>query len=185
MKKKYLFNISFHIENEIQAEALLKRFTSLFEMSDNVFHEAEEQTEQPILLRDYIMSSMLTEQISEGTRHNRLTTVKWLDKLYPDLYLSGIPDDFIDSFAMQLYGAGDSMNTVAKHVAHVRVYLLRAARAGLIDECWLDQHRYSRKRLPYRHCFLSSEELALMEQLPLDSMKAIEKVICSPFLFAS
>lgn len=174
-------NISVQIQDEQQACSVVNSLNSLLSLPGAVVCNKSAEREKELSL--YIKDRCALEEISESTRMNRYSTVMWLEKFFPNLCFEEIGDSFIESFKSRLREMGISVNTIAKHVSHLRIYMMRAAREGLLSDRWLDHSRYQSRRTPHKHCFLTTEELRLFENLNINELRSKERMICIAFLF--
>lgn len=188
--KQFTLSISLNLRvfDETQVpviEKCLRQLSELIAQSDCVqttFSEKHPEVESTNIV-SYMRQELLKDKVSDGTLKNRKTTIDWMEKCYPALSFEQLNMNFVNDFAGQLESHGLSANTVAKHVGHLRLYLLRAARAKLIGNEWLDGSLYIRKRQPYKHSYLSSEELQRLEAMPLNRLGRQSKIIVRAFLF--
>lgn len=150
----------------------------------NVLHSSNPHPEgNNLLLSEYMKANLNVEQLKPSTIDNRHSTIMWVVRLFPELRIKDIPTDFIEQFCERLRINGLSTNTIVKHVSHLRIFILKAARKGLVDSCWLNTSHYSLKRTPFKHTFLSPEELELVESQDMNALRDVGRMIVGAFLF--
>lgn len=107
--------------------------------------------------------------ICESTRRNRITTLALLQEYSEGLTFEGLTSVFVNKFETWLVSRGYHTNTVAKHLAHLRIYVNIAIVQGLLRE---ENNPFSHRRIghkPFRHVHLTPFELKKLEHAPLPS----------------
>ena len=80
------------------------------------------------LLRKHIGSAC----IRENTRKNKLSTVNLLDEFYPDISIAQFDEPTINRFRNWMAGRGLCVNTISKHLIHLRTEINAAIKEGEI-----------------------------------------------------
>lgn len=125
-----------------------------------------EQSDGNQPLARYMKHLIETSDLKESTKRNRATTLAILQEWNPDITLREITQHrMVTQFQTWLVSKGYHTNTVAKHLAHLRVTLRQAVREEATD---VDPFIAIRiKKAGSRHSHLKADELARLEALTL------------------
>lgn len=176
-------NISITIDKEFDITTISKAIAQTLSRAVDESMQQGNTSQSNITLIEFMKDTMKTEQISPSTMKNKLSTLKWIDTLFPKITLAELDTSFIALFTNNLRKKEVSTNTIIKHIRHLRFYLFRAVKAGLIGQQWLDSSLYYLKHDAYRHSFLSSAELHRFENLNLQLLSKTQRNVALVFLF--
>lgn len=105
--------------------------------------------------------------LRESTRKNRYTTYRLLKEYDEELTVKGLTPYFISRFESWMTVKGYHINTIAKHLSHLRVYVNAAIMHGLMTE---EENPFHKRRIshrPFNHTHLTPFELEKLERLIL------------------
>lgn len=103
--------------------------------------------------------------LKESSRKNHLTTLKLLAAFRPDIHFSELTFEFLCSFEHHLRQKGYHVNTIAKHMKHLKRYINAAINKDYMDERLYAFRKYKIKTVEHKHTHLTPEELDRLEQL--------------------
>ena len=131
----------------------------------------------------FVREEIASSTMKESTRKNRNTTLQLLSQYKPHLAFDEVTSGFIHDFEKFMYKKGLEMNTVAKHLKHLRIFVNTAIR----QECMNGQsdpfRGYKIKTAPYKHVFLLPEEVGKLENLKLADVGPSLEHTLDAFLF--
>lgn len=113
--------------------------------------------------RDEINNSSL----KDSTKQNHLSTLELLQEYKKDLAFADLTFEFVSSFDNYLQTKGYHLNTIAKHMKHLKRYVNVAINKEYMDIQKYAFRKYKIKSVEGRHTHLSPEELLKMEKLQL------------------
>lgn len=121
--------------------------------------------------------------VKESTRRNLFSTLQLLRDFRPQIQFTDLTFEFVAEFELFLRQQKFHINTVAKHLKHLKQEVNAAIRKD-----WIPLHRhpfrdYKIKTADYRHTHLTQEELELLEQLRLTGRHADLQKTLDAFLF--
>ena len=132
---------------------------------------------------DFVREEIASSSMKESTRKNRSTTLQLLSQYKPHLAFDEVTSGFVHDFEKFMYKKGLEMNTVAKHLKHLRIFINAAIR----QECMNGQNDpfrgYKIKTAPYKHVFLLPEEVSKLENLKFADVDPFLKHTLDAFLF--
>lgn len=106
--------------------------------------------------------------LKESTRRNHLSTLELLQAYKKDVAFSDLTFEFVSSFDNYLQSKGYHLNTIAKHMKHVKRYVNVAINKEYMDIQKYAFRKYKIKSIEGNHTHLSPEELNKMESLQLE-----------------
>ena len=131
----------------------------------------------------FVREEIASSTMKESTRKNRSTTLQLLSQYKPHLAFDEVTSGFIHDFEKFMYKKGLEMNTVAKHLKHLRIFV----NAAICKECMNGQNDpfrgYKIKTAPYKHVFLLPEEVGKLENLKLADVGPSLEHTLDAFLF--
>ena len=131
----------------------------------------------------FVREEIASSTMKESTRKNRSTTLQLLSQYKPHLAFDEVTSGFVHDFEKFMYKKGLEMNTVAKHLKHLRIFINAAIR----QECMNGQNDpfrgYKIKTAPYKHVFLLPEEVSKLENLKFADVDPFLKHTLDAFLF--
>lgn len=113
--------------------------------------------------RDEINNSSL----KDSTKQNHLSTLELLQEYKKDLTFADLTFEFVSFFDCYLQTKGYHLNTIAKHMKHLKRYVNVAINKEYMDIQKYAFRKYKIKSIEGRHTHLSPEELLKMEKLQL------------------
>lgn len=131
------------------------------ELIKEVLQKKEEIQSFTAFYREEIQKSAL----KESSRKNHLTTLNLLTAFRPDIRFTELNFEFLCSFEHYLRQKGYHINTIAKHMKHLKRYINAAINKDYMDERLYAFRKYKIKTAEYKHTHLTPEELERLEQL--------------------
>ncbi len=118
---------------------------------------------------DVTVSTLMNRYIDTSlnrpsTKSNKMTTLKLLDEFRPNLHISEINIPFIKGFEKWMKDRGCAINTIAKHLTHLKTFLNSAENQGVMAH---GQNPFNSIKIThdsYHSSYLSPAELELLEQ---------------------
>lgn len=121
--------------------------------------------------------------IRESTKSNLNTTLSLLDSCSPSITFRQLDYKTLLSFEQFLKNKKLGVNTIAKHLRHLRTLLNEAIRQGLISKEYSPFTEYKIKTAESHHTYLLPEELEKLEQINLSRKKEALRHSLDAFLF--
>ena len=103
----------------------------------------------------------------ESTKNNLYSTLSLLQEFSPDVSFSEISYTYLKDFESFLIKKGHAINTIAKHLRHLRTLVNEAVRQDLITPEANPFRKYQIRTIASKHTFLLPEELQKLENLSL------------------
>lgn len=110
--------------------------------------------------QEFVEQEMEFSCMKENTLKNQRTTLKLLDAFRPKLKFREVNLRLICEFESFMKGKGLGINTIAKHLKHLRTFVNRAIAKGLMKEEDYPFRRFRIKMGEGKHSFLTQEELS-------------------------
>lgn len=131
----------------------------------------------------FARNEIMKSQLKESTKRNHLTTITLLRAFKPAIDFADITYNFISDFESFLYNDGYQINTIAKHMKHLKSFVNAAIDKGFIDSNDYAFKRYKIKVKESKHVFLFPEELEALEKLSLEGKNCSLQHTLDAFLF--
>ncbi len=131
----------------------------------------------------FYQEEVATSPLKESTKVNHLSTLDLLKEFKKDMTFSDLTFDLISSFDSFLQSKGYHVNTIAKHMKHLKRYTNVAINKDLIDIQRYAFRKYKIKSIDSRHSHLSIDELECLEKLSLEGKHARLYQTLDAFLF--
>lgn len=131
----------------------------------------------------FIKDVIYASQARESTRKNRMTTWILLRKFCPTLTFEDVNSKFIFDFEHYLVESGLHVNTVAKHMKHLKAFVNSAIDRGYLSMEDYAFRRYRIKTKEFKHAFLLPEEVQRLEELSLEGRHSSLEHALDAFLF--
>lgn len=131
----------------------------------------------PIFAKEYVQHS----DRRESTKENLFTTITVLQEFRPGLDFKDITYTFLKDFEVYLREKGNGINTVAKHLRHLRTLVNEAINQGYIHADAYPFRKFKIKQEKGRHEFLTPDELKKLENLEVHNLKL--RHVLDAFLF--
>lgn len=114
--------------------------------------------------KDEVASSTL----KESTKLNHLSTLELLQEFKKNVFFTDLTFDFVSSFDSYLQSKGYHLNTIAKHMKHLKRFINVAINKEYMDIQKYAFRKYKIKTIEGRHTHLSPEELQKLELVQLE-----------------
>ena len=149
------------------------------------------------LLKDYLAKptnngdsfiSFFREEINnsslkKSTKQNHLTTLGILQEYKKQISFADLTFEFVSSFDYFLQLKGYHLNTIAKHMKHLKRYINVAINKEYMDIQKYAFRKYKIKSVEGKHTHLSPEELKKIEETQLENKFAKLRKTRDAFLF--
>ena len=106
--------------------------------------------------------------LKESTKQNHLSTLELLQEYKKDIVFTDLTFEFVSSFDNYLQSKGYHLNTIAKHMKHLKRYVNVAINKEYMDIQKYAFRKYKIKSIEGSHTHLSPEELNKMEEVNLE-----------------
>lgn len=132
---------------------------------------------------NFIIEDINTSRIKESTKLNRMTTWQALCRFRQHIEFEDVTPRFIYDFEHYLVQCGYQINTVAKHMKHLKSFVNSATDKGYLNSNEYAFRRYRIKMSIGKHSFLHPEELLILENLTFPDRYAYLSHTLDAFLF--
>lgn len=132
---------------------------------------------------DFFHQEIEASQLKDSTRYNHLTTLHLLQGFKSFVSFQELTFDFLTQFEHYLYQKRLHVNTVAKHLRHLKQYINLAERKDLLLHQQNPFRNYRIKSTDSHHTFLLPEELQALENLQLNGIRQKLEKSLDAFLF--
>lgn len=119
----------------------------------------------------------------ESTKKNLMTTVKVLNSFNPNTSFNDITYEYIMDFEKFLFARKYKINTIIKHIKHLRSFYNEALNRKLIRDGEDAFRRYKMLKGEAKYTFLLPDELKKLENLTLDGKNRKMQHTLDAFLF--
>lgn len=124
-----------------------------------------------------------TSSLKESTKRNHLSTLEILKEYKKEVSFSDLTFEFISSFDHFLQSRGYHVNTIAKHMKHLKRHINVAINKEFMEIQKYAFRKYKIRSVENSHTHLSPEELNRLEDLVLDGRYAKFRKTRDAFLF--
>lgn len=131
----------------------------------------------------FFKQEIMTSSLKDATKKNYCSTLVLLQKFKGEIKFVDLTYDFVASFEAFLLSNGYHINTIAKHMKHLKKCVNIAINKEYIDVKDYAFRKYRIKMIEGRHTYLSFEELTLLEKLDLNDQYFKYKKTLDAFLF--
>lgn len=132
---------------------------------------------------DFFRHELQAASIRASTRKNQLSTWQLLHQFRPSVGFHEVNIDLVIQFERYMHQQGYHVNTVAKHLRHLKRYVNLAIKRLLIPASQDPFKFYSIRNVQGHYSFLTLEELQKMEQLQLSTKQYRMQHTLDAFLF--
>ena len=132
---------------------------------------------------DFFLAEARTASIRESTRQNQLTTWQLLHQFRPSIPFCEVDIDLVLQFERFLCQQGYHVNTIAKHLKHMKRYVNLAVTRLLIPVAQNPFTHYRIHSTTTHYSFLTLEELCRLERLQLNVRQYGMQHTLDAFLF--
>lgn len=127
----------------------------------------EMNTANGMVFQRFVQDNILSSPGKASTRKNKQSTLTLLTQFKPGLSFKSLNSHFIHSFENFLYGKGYQVNTVAKHMKHLKSFVNSAIDRGYIKLQDYPFQRYKTKKAKGKNSHLLPEEIEKLENMEL------------------
>lgn len=114
---------------------------------------------------EFVKKDITVSGLKLSTQKNRLTTYDLLIRYNSALTFKDLTPQFVYDFERFLYSNGLHINTVAKHMKHLKAFVNSAINKGYLKADEYPFRRYRIKTKDGKHAFLLPEEVEKLEAL--------------------
>ena len=115
----------------------------------------------------FFKEEIANSSLKESTRHNHLSTLELLQEFKKEVLFTDLTFEFVSSFDNYLQSKGYHLNTIAKHMKHLKRYINVAINKEYMDIQKYAFRKYKIKSIEGSHTHLAPEELHKFENLQL------------------
>lgn len=149
------------------------------ELLKDTLKSRENNTSFILFFKQEVMNSSL----KESTKRNHLSTLILLQEFKKDVSFSDLTFEFISSFEYFLQTKGYHINTIAKHMKHLKRHVNIAINKEYIEIQKYAFRKYKIKTVENKHTHLIPEELEKLERLSLTGRYTKYQKTLDAFLF--
>ena len=131
----------------------------------------------------FFRQEVMNSSLKDSTRRNHLSTLILLQKYKKDIVFSDLTFEFISSFEYFLQLKGYHINTIAKHMKHLKRHVNIAINKEYIEIQKYAFRKYKIKTIENKHTHLVPEELERLENLILSDRYVKLQKSLDAFLF--
>lgn len=117
---------------------------------------------------DFFKEEVNSSSLKKSTKRNHLSTFELLSEYKKEVAFADLTFEFVSSFDNYLQTKGYHLNTIAKHMKHLKRYVNVAINKEYMDIQKYAFRKYKIKSVEGNHTHLSPEELNKMESLQLE-----------------
>ncbi len=132
---------------------------------------------------NFYRNELQAASIRTSTRKNHFSTWKLLHQFRPSIRFQEVNTDLVIQFERFLYRRGYHLNTVAKHLRHLKRYVNLAIKRLLIPVSQDPFKLYAIRNIQSHYSFLTIEELERLELLQLSTRQYGMQHTLNAFLF--
>ena len=115
----------------------------------------------------FFKEEIANSSLKESTRQNHLSTLELLQEFKKEELFTDLTFEFVSSFDNYLQSKGYHLNTIAKHMKHLKRYINVAINKEYMDIQKYAFRKYKIKSIEGSHTHLAPEELHKFENLQL------------------
>ena len=115
----------------------------------------------------FFKEEIANSSLKESTRQNHLSTLEFLQEFKKEVLFTDLTFEFVSSFDNYLQSKGYHLNTIAKHMKHLKRYINVAINKEYMDIQKYAFRKYKIKSIEGSHTHLAPEELHKFENLLL------------------
>ncbi len=131
----------------------------------------------------FFKQEVMNSSLKESTRRNHLSTLMLLQEFKRDVIFSDLTFEFISSFEHFLQSKGYHINTIARHMKHLKRHINVAINKEYIEIQKYAFRKYKIKTVENKHTHLTPEELERLEKLRLTGRCMKYQKTLDAFLF--
>lgn len=134
-------------------------------------------------LISFFRQEVMNSSLKDSTKRNHLSTLILLQEFKKDIVFSDLTFEFISSFEYFLQLKGYHINTIAKHMKHLKRHVNIAINKEYIEIQKYAFRKYKIKTIENKHTHLVPEELERLENLILSDRYVKLQKSLDAFLF--
>ena len=115
----------------------------------------------------FFKEEIANSSLKESTRQNHLSTLELLQEFKKEVLFTDLTFEFVSSFDNYLQSKGYHLNTIAKHMKHLKRYINVAINKEYMDIQKYAFRKYKIKSIEGSHTHLAPEELHKFKNLQL------------------
>ena len=115
----------------------------------------------------FFKEEIANSSLKESTRQNHLSTLELLQEFKKEVLFTDLTLEFVSSFDNYMQSKGYHLNTIAKHMKHLKRYINVAINKEYMDIQKYAFRKYKIKSIEGSHTHLAPEELHKFENLQL------------------
>ena len=115
----------------------------------------------------FFKDEIANSSLKKSTRQNHLSTLELLQEFKKEVLFTDLTFEFVSSFDNYLQSKGYHLNTIAKHMKHLKRYVNVAINKEYMDIQKYAFRKYKIKSIEGSHTHLAPEELYRFENLQL------------------
>ena len=115
----------------------------------------------------FFKEEIANSSLKESTRQNHLSTLELLQEFKKEVLFTDLTFEFVSSFDNYLQSKGYHLNTIAKHMKHLKRYINVAINKEYMDIQKYAFRKYKIKSIEGSHTHLAPEELHKFENMQL------------------
>lgn len=115
----------------------------------------------------FFKEEIANSSLKESTRQNHLSTLELLQEFKKEVLFTDLTFEFVSSFDNYLQSKGYHLNTIAKHMKHLKRYINVAINKEYMDIQKYAFRKYKIKSIEGSHTHLAPEEMHKFENLQL------------------
>lgn len=131
----------------------------------------------------FFRQEVMNSSLKDSTKRNHLSTLILLQEFKKDIVFSDLTFEFISSFEYFLQLKGYHINTIAKHMKHLKRHVNIAINKEYIEKQKYAFRKYKIKTIENKHTHLVPEELERLENLILSDRYVKLQKSLDAFLF--
>lgn len=131
----------------------------------------------------FFKNEVENSSLKESTKKNHLSTLKLLKDYKMDVTFTDLTFEFVSDFDLYLQKEGYHVNTIAKHMKHLKRHINVAINKEHMDIQKYAFRKYKIKSVENNHTNLSPEELNKIEQLEITAKSEKLQKTKDAFLF--
>lgn len=134
-------------------------------ISLDLLRDAVERQDSSMTFTSFYQYEADNSGMKLSTRKNHLSTLTILQTFKKEISFSDLTYDFISSFEHFMHAKGYHVNTIAKHMKHLKRYINIAINKDYMQMQQYPFRKYRIKTIECSHTHLAPHELELLEQL--------------------
>ncbi|MBO4984918.1 MAG: site-specific integrase [Bacteroides sp.] len=167
---------------QIERKELDLRLSNQFVTLDNLKESVAKGEESQSFIA-FFRREVENSGLKKSSQRNHLSTLALLQKFKREITFGELSYEFITHFEQYLLAKGYHINTIAKHMKHIKRHINTAINMDLIDYQRYAFRKYRIKTIESKHTHLLPEELGRLEKLQLDNKHARYQRSLDAFLF--